>query len=42
MNLAILQAHNSHIQVLIEKLRRGKIVILELFFKNDLFNLKII
>jgi hypothetical protein len=29
MNLAFLQAHNSHIQVLIEKFQRGKIVTLE-------------
>jgi hypothetical protein len=29
MNLAILQAHNSHIQVLIEKLQRGKIITIE-------------
>jgi hypothetical protein len=29
MNLTILQAHDSHIQVLIGKLQRGKIVALE-------------
>jgi len=33
MNLAIVEAHNSHIQVLIEKLQRRKIVTLESNYK---------